>query len=86
MPKFGRGLGREIVSAVNNGLIEEPFNVASVRALALSRIWKCSENYLAVCLANAATTDHSFNFKKYFESLGNGLYRVKIQFKGPEWV
>ncbi|MBE7414134.1 MAG: hypothetical protein HS130_02415 [Deltaproteobacteria bacterium] len=84
MPKYGRGLGREIVGAVNRGDLKEPFNVALVRAFAKSKNWEVPENYLLVCLANASNESHSLNFKKYFESIGDGLYRIREEYKGSE--
>jgi hypothetical protein len=33
MAKYGRGLNREIVAAVNNGVILEPFSTIEVRKL-----------------------------------------------------
>jgi hypothetical protein len=34
MAKYGRGLNREIVGAVNEGTIDEPFSVADIRHFA----------------------------------------------------
>ena len=34
MPKYGRGLNREIVGAVNQGIIVEPFSVSDIRHFA----------------------------------------------------
>jgi hypothetical protein len=34
MPKYARGLNREIVGAVNQGIIIEPFSVADIRQFA----------------------------------------------------
>ncbi len=33
MPKYGRGLNREIVGGVNQGLITEPFSVSDIKDL-----------------------------------------------------
>lgn len=33
MAKYGRGLNREIVAAVNVGLIDEPFSTIEIRKL-----------------------------------------------------
>lgn len=85
MPKYGRGLGREIVGAVNMGLLNEPFTVASVRAFAMRKNWDVPENYLIVSLSNAAAENHSRNYKKYFDSIGSGNYRIRKEYKGPEW-
>ncbi len=81
MPRYGRGLNREIVSAVNEGIIREPFSVADVKAFTQSRGWDVPDTYLNVCLANAASDQHSATYKKYFLSLGNGKYEVKQEYK-----
>jgi len=43
MPKYGRGLNREIVSAVNRGIIVEPFGTPEIKKFAFS-ILKRMEN------------------------------------------
>ena len=40
MPKYGRGLNREIVAAVNSGMIQEPFSIKDVRKLIKAKNWK----------------------------------------------
>jgi len=85
MAKYGRGLNREIVGAVNQGIIIEPFSVADIRHFAQNRGWDIPENYLIVSLANASSQDHSFTYKKYFQSLGNGQYQLVGKYRGFEW-
>ena len=88
MPKYGRGLNREIVSAVNSGIIREPFTVKDVKRLIRSKDWspEPKDNYINVTLANAASDKHSVTYKKYFVSLGKGYYRVKNSYRGKEWL
>ena len=85
MAKYGRGLNREIVGAVNGGHILEPFDVAEIRHFARSNGWNVPETYVNVTLANASSEDHSLTYKKYFISEGDGLYRVRSNYKGSEW-
>jgi hypothetical protein len=87
MPKYGRGLNREIVSAVNDCFIIEPFGVRDVRRLIKQKGWKLEppEEYVVVTLANGANDNHSPTYKKYFFSVGNGLYRLRAKYKGSDW-
>jgi len=39
MPKYGRGLNRELVSAINAGEIKEPFSTKDVRKLIALKKW-----------------------------------------------
>lgn len=88
MPKYGRGLNREIVAAVNAGIILEPFSTKDVRKLIKEKNWKPepSENHINVTLANGASDNHSITYKKYFHSVGDGQYKVKPHYKGTEWL
>ncbi len=88
MAKYGRGLNRELVSAVNRGKISEPFTVKDVRKLIRRRGWVPgpTDNHINVTLANAASQDHSLTYKKYFVSLRNGKYKLKNQYRGEEWL
>ena len=85
MAKYGRGLNREVVAAVNRGELSEPLTTASVRHLAALRGWKPAENLVLVALANAASDSHSPTYRKYFRALGGGKYRVREEFRGPAW-
>ncbi|MDO9230677.1 MAG: hypothetical protein Q7U03_14070 [Syntrophales bacterium] len=88
MPKYGRGLNREVVAAVNAGLIAEPFAVREVRGLIVRKGWKPEppEEYVVVALANGASNNHSPTYKKYFLSAGGGLYELRRQYKGSDWL
>lgn len=85
MAKFGRGLNREIVAAVNRGELREPLTVNSVRRLAELRGYKPTESHIMVALANAASDSHSPTYRKYFRSLGRGQYQVRDEYRGPAW-
>ena len=85
MAKYGRGLNREIVAAVNRGELSEPLTTASVRQLAALRGWKPAENLILVALGNAASDDHSPTYRKYFRSVGRAEYRVRDEYRGPAW-
>ena len=81
MPRYGRGLNRELVNAVNQGIIQEPFSIAQVKSFTKAKGWEVPDTYLNVCLANAASDHHSVTYKKYFIALGNGKYRIKEEYK-----
>lgn len=85
MARYGRGLNREIVGAVNQGIIDEPFSVVDIRHFAQKCGRNIPENYLIVSLANASSQDHRFTHKKYFQSLGNGQYQLIGKYRGFEW-
>jgi hypothetical protein len=87
MPKYGRGLNREVVAAVNRGSITEPFSVREVRRMIKKKGWKPkpSEKYVVVALANGASDNHSHTYKKYFLSVGEGLYKLRSEYKGSKW-
>lgn len=87
MPIYGRGLNRELVAAVNTGLLSESFSVKDVRKLIKAKGWRPSppEAYVTVALANGASDQHSATYKKYFLSIGDGLYRLRPEYRGSEW-
>ena len=87
MPKYGRGLNREVVAAVNRGSITEPFTVREVRRLIEENSWEPvpPEVYIVVALANGASENHSPTYKKYFLSVGDRLYRLRTEYKGTAW-
>ena len=76
MSKFGDGLNIEFIRAVKNGQISEPFTKADVDYFATSKGWHPSPRYVNVMLANGSSPAHSLTYKKYFEALGNGEYRL----------
>jgi len=88
MPKYGRGLNRELVGAVNAGMVEEPFSTSEVRKLVQLKNWYPSptDSYINVALSNGSSPDHSLTYKKYFISLGNGKYRLRESYRGREWL
>ena len=88
MAKYGRGLNREIVSAVNTGLITEPFSTKDIRKLIKVKEWQPepTENHINVTLANGASDKHSITYKKYFISVGDGQYKLRNQYKGNDWL
>ena len=87
MAKYGRGLNRELVAAVNSGIVSEPFTVSDVRKVIREKGWKPEppEEYVVVALSNGASEDHSYTYKKYFRSLGDGRYMLRPEFKGKRW-
>jgi hypothetical protein len=76
MPKYGRGLNREIAIAVRERRITEPFSAADVRRYVQSRGWVVPDTYITVCLANGASEMHSNTYKKYFKPIGEGMYKL----------
>ncbi|MBN2429402.1 MAG: hypothetical protein JXK94_13795 [Deltaproteobacteria bacterium] len=88
MAKYGRGLNRELVAAVNSGLISEPFAIRDVKHLVREKGWhpEVSDKYINVALVNGSSERPSPTYKKYFTSVGQGLYVLKNQFKGDEWL
>ena len=81
MPRYGRGLNREIVNAVNQGIIQEPFSIAKVKFFINAKGWEVPDTHLNVCLANGASDQHSTTYKKYFMALSNGKYKIKEEYK-----
>lgn len=86
MVKYGRGLNREIVGAVNRQIIKEPFSIADVRGFVLQKEWDVTEAYIQVCLANGASSKHSPTYKKYFKNVSDGKYVLKEHFIGEKWI
>lgn len=85
MAKYGRGLNREILAAVNSGLITEPFSTEDVRRFVEGRWWHVPETFHSVCLANGSNHEHSVTYKKYFVSLGDGQYQIDASYRGHNW-
>jgi hypothetical protein len=88
MPKYGRGLNRELVAMVNAGHIREPFGVSEVRKMIEKKGWCPSptENYINCCLADGSSERHSSNYKKYFELVGTGRYQLRQEFRSSKWL
>ena len=85
LPKYGRGLNREIVGAVNSGKIAEPITIKKVKEYAKTCNWNIPDNYINVCLSNAASLRHSKTYKKYFLSVGAGEYELALDYRGERW-
>lgn len=86
MTKFGRGLNREIVAAVNSGELPEPLSIESVRSFVASRAWNVTEHYVIAALANGSNESHSPTYRKYFEVVSRGRYRVRHEYRGKDWL
>jgi hypothetical protein len=84
MSKYGRGLNREVVAAVNTGFLSEPFSTKDVRKVIRHEGWRPepSQKYVNVALANGASNEHSITYGKYFLSLGDGRYKLRPEYKG----
>ena len=81
------GLNRELVAMVNSGHIREPFGIREVRQLIEMKGWNPSptENYINCCLADGASDSHSENYRKYYETLGDGTYQLREEYRGRNW-
>jgi hypothetical protein len=62
--------------------------VREVRGLVKRKGWtpEPPEEYIVVTLANGASEIHSPTYKKYFISVGEGLYNLREQYKGSNWL
>jgi hypothetical protein len=87
MSKYGRDLNREVVAAINQGFIDEPFSVREVRWLIRERGWDPppTDKYIVSALANGASDDYSLTYGKYFCSVGNGFYSLRPEYQGTAW-
>jgi hypothetical protein len=68
MSKYGRGLNREIVAAINSGIIQEPFSVAQIMKLIKIKQWNPQPSLLDinVNLSNASSKVQSPTDEKYY--------------------
>ncbi|WP_278739575.1 HNH endonuclease [Paenibacillus macerans] len=76
MVKHGEGLGYEIVKAVISGEIIEPITFQKVKEFCNTNGIQASQNHMRVILSNATENTHSPNYKRYFERVGKGEYRI----------
>lgn len=76
MAKHGRGLGSEIIEAINCGELIEPISCKKVKKLCEQKGFNYSESYINVILANSTSNSHSPTYKKRFEKVGVGEYIV----------
>ena len=88
MPKYGRGLKRELVAAVNAGIIKEPFSILDIEELISIKNWNPppTSSYVNITLSNAASEEHSSTYKKYFIALGGGNYKLRDTYRDSEWL
>ena len=50
MAKYGRGFNREIVAAVNKGIIDEPFGISDIKRFAGLKGWIIPDTFIKVAL------------------------------------
>lgn len=81
MAKHGDGLGYEIVKAVINGEIIEPITFKKVKAFCDKSGIRASENHMRVILSNASENTHSPTYKRYFERVGKGEYKILPEYR-----
>ncbi len=83
MAKHGDGLGYEIVKAVINGEIIEPITFKKMKAFCDKSEMQVSENHMRVILSNASENTHSPTYKRYFERIEKGEYRILPEYRRP---
>jgi predicted HNH restriction endonuclease len=84
MVKHGEsGLGYEIIKAVNQGEIIEPLTYQKIKRYCKDYGIPASDNHIRVILPNASENNHSPNYKKYFERIGKGEYRILPEYRRP---
>ena len=82
MSKYGEGLAKEIVKAVNNGEIQEPLTRKKVKELCKKKDYKCTQNMLNVILSNSEiNANHSPTFIKYFKKINRGEYVILPEYR-----
>lgn len=83
--KYGRGLAREIVAAVNLGLIHEPFTVEDERRLIAMNGWPVPDTMIYPILEGGASDSHSPTHKKYFVRVSPGQFRLRDEYRSSKW-
>jgi len=48
MAEYGRGFNREIVAAVNKGIIVEPFGISAIKQFAVLKGWTIPDTHINV--------------------------------------
>ncbi|WP_340392868.1 HNH endonuclease signature motif containing protein [Paenibacillus sp. FSL E2-0190] len=81
MAKHGDGLGIEIVKAVINGEIIEPITFQKVKEFCDKKGIQASQNHMRVILSNATENTHSPTYKRYFERVGRGKYKILPEYR-----
>jgi hypothetical protein len=82
MTKHGEGLGLEIVKGVNQGILIEPLTTKKVKDFCKLKGLNATENHMSVILANATSNNHSPTYRKFFERISRGEYRVINKYRG----
>lgn len=77
--RYGRGLGRELIAAVNAGEIAEPFGTDELRRLIAKRGWDVPETTVNVFLNNSSN-DYATN-GKYFVRVGPGKFKLRPEYR-----
>lgn len=86
MAKYGDGLARELVRAVNQGKLKEPLTIQKVRDFVKSKGWDVKDSQVKSCLSNGTSNNHSHTNKKYFKRIARGQYVVAKQYRGSNWA
>lgn len=81
MAKHGDGLGYEIVKAVINGEIIEPITFQKVKDFCNRNGIQASKSHMRVILSNATENTHSPTYRRYFERVGGGEYRILPEYR-----
>ena len=77
MAKYGDGLARELVGAVNQGKLKQPLTIQKVRGFVKSKKWGTKDSQVKSCLSNGSSDNHSPTNKKYFNRIARGQYEVE---------
>ena len=79
--RYGEGLGKEIIKAINNGELIEPISTQMIKQFCKSKGWDVPDNYTNVYLANSSSEHHSKNFKKCFYNVGENQYVLRDEYR-----
>jgi len=80
MAKYGKGLNKEIVDAINRGEIQNPFGIQDVILFTKNRGWNISLRHIGASLSNGCGRDCNGSRIKYFERFYHGAYRLDPKF------
>lgn len=81
MSKYGEGLAREIIKAVNRGDIIEPITYKKIEQFCSNNGLAATENQMRVILSNGTENKHSPTYTKYFERTRRGEYRILSKYR-----
>lgn len=80
MAKYGKGLNKEIVDAINKGEIQKSFGIQDVIVFTKKRGWNISLRHIGASLSNGCGRDYNGALIKYFEHFYHGAYRLDPRF------